>query len=83
MESKDLQGILTFLRESERLKSTHRSGYTSTGRRESVVEHTWRLCLMALMLESYFPEIDVRRVIKICIVHDLGEALEGDIPAPA
>lgn len=83
MQEKELQGILTFLRNSEQLKDTLRSGFSSSGRRESVAEHSWRLCLMALMLESYFPEIDINRVIKICIVHDLGEALEGDIPAPA
>lgn len=82
MESKDLRGILTFLRESERLKNTFRSSLTSLSRRESVAEHTWRLCLMALVLEPYFSEINMSRVIKICIVHDLGEALQGDIPAP-
>ncbi len=82
MESKDLQGILTFLRESERLKNIFRSSHTSLSRRESVAEHSWRLCLMALVLEPYFSDIDMSRVIKICIVHDLGEALQGDIPAP-
>ena len=83
MQDKELQGILIFLRNSERLKDTLRSGFSSSGRRESVAEHSWRLCLMALMLDPYFPEIDINRVIKICIVHDLGEALQGDIPAPA
>ena len=37
---------------------------------------------MALTLEDYFPDINISRVLKICIVHDLGEALCGDIPAP-
>ncbi|SMO84348.1 HD domain-containing protein [Fodinibius sediminis] len=83
MEKEELKGILTFLRNSEQLKNTYRSSYTSTGRTESVAEHSWRLCLMALILERYFPEVDMARVIKICIVHDLGEAINGDIPAPA
>lgn len=74
-------GALDFLREAERLKSTLRSGHTSTGRPESVAEHTWRLCLMALVLADEFEGIDVLRLIKLCIVHDLGEALSGDIPA--
>lgn len=83
MEKKELTGILEFLRNSEKLKNTYRSSHTSTGRTESVAEHTWRLCLMALILERYFPEVDMSRVIKICIIHDLGEAIHGDIPAPS
>lgn len=82
MAPKDLAGILDFLRAAERLKDTVRSGYTSEGRRESVAEHTWRLCLMALLLEDQYPEVEFSRLIKICIIHDLGEALGGDIPAP-
>jgi putative hydrolase of HD superfamily len=77
-----LTGLLDFLRHAERLKDTLRSGYTSEGRRESVAEHTWRLCLMALVLHDRFPGIDFSHLIKICIVHDLGEAIGGDIPAP-
>lgn len=82
MNNNELNGILAFLRSAEQLKNTYRSSHTSTGRTESVAEHTWRLCLMALILETYFPEVDMSRVIKICIVHDLGEIINGDIPAP-
>lgn len=59
-----------------------RSGYTSEGRRESVADHTWRLCLMALLLHDLYEDVDFSRLVKICIVHDLGEAVGGDIPAP-
>ncbi|HEX6981549.1 MAG TPA: HD domain-containing protein [Balneolaceae bacterium] len=83
MDTEELKSILNFIRKSEGLKNTIRSGHTSTGRAESVAEHTWRLCLMALMLEKGFPGVDISRVIKICIVHDLGEAINGDIPAPS
>ncbi len=76
-----LSGALDFLREAERLKSTLRSGHTSTGRPESTAEHTWRLCLMALVFSNEFENVDLLRLIKLCIVHDLGEALSGDIPA--
>ncbi|GIV58283.1 MAG: phosphohydrolase [Rhodothermaceae bacterium] len=78
----ELNGLLDFLRDAERLKNTTRTAYTSEGRRESVAEHTWRLCLMALVLAPYVPDVDLARLIKICLVHDLGEALSGDIPAP-
>jgi putative hydrolases of HD superfamily len=74
---------LAFFRAAEGLKDTLRSGYTSKGRRESTAEHTWRLCLMALALEEALPGIDLRRLIELLIVHDLGEAVSGDVPAPA
>jgi len=81
MDTDRIFGALDFLREAERLKSTLRSGYTSSGRPESTAEHSWRLCLMALVFADAFDGIDVLRLIKLCIVHDLGEALSGDIPA--
>jgi len=77
----DLNAIITFLQSAERLKSTLRSGHTSTGRQESTAEHTWRLCLMAMLLAGEFPDVDFARLIRICVIHDLGEAIGGDIPA--
>ena len=82
MESAELSGVLEFLRAAERLKNTTRSGFTSEGRPESVAEHTWRLCLMAMVLGPSFPDVDFAKLAKICIVHDLGEAIGGDVPAP-
>jgi putative hydrolases of HD superfamily len=82
MNSSDIDSILAFLHAAEKLKTTHRSGYTSTGNPESVAEHTWRLCLMAMLLAPEIPEVDVARLLRICLVHDLGEAVGGDVPAP-
>lgn len=82
MNSTELAGVLDFLRAAERLKSTTRTGYTSSGQQESVAEHTWRLCLMALVLRSEFPDVDFAKLVKICIIHDLGEAIHGDVSAP-
>lgn len=82
MDEARLAGLLDFLRAAERLKVVHRSGYTSAGHPESVAEHTWRLALMALLLAPEFPGVDFARLVKICLVHDLGEAIGGDIPAP-
>jgi putative hydrolase of HD superfamily len=81
MSADRILGALDFLREAERLKCTLRSGYTSDGRPESTAEHSWRLCLMALVFADEFEGIDLLRLIKLCIIHDLGEALSGDIPA--
>ncbi len=77
----DLEGTLAFLRAAERLKDVTRTAWTSAGRRESVAEHSWRLALMALVLEPAFPDLDMARVLKLCIIHDLGEAIGGDISA--
>ncbi len=80
-EDAELGNILEFLKSSEQLKNTLRTAYTSNGRHESTAEHTWRLCLMILLFEDKYPDIDVLRLIKMCIVHDLGEAVNGDIAA--
>lgn len=77
----ELQGLLDFLRGVEPLKQTLRSGFTSNGRQESTAEHSWRLCLMAILLEKHWPDIDLLKLLKICLIHDLGEAVHGDIPA--
>jgi putative hydrolase of HD superfamily len=83
MRADDIEGVLTFLRAAERLKTVLRSGWTSAGQQESVAEHSWRLCLMAMLLYGHIPEIDLARLLKMCLIHDLGEAIGGDVPAPA
>ena len=82
MGADELDGILAFLRAAERLKTVTRSGWTSTGEAESVAEHTWRLCLMAMVLYGRAEDIDLARLLKMCLIHDLGEAIGGDVPAP-
>jgi putative hydrolase of HD superfamily len=82
MEPDELEGVLTFLRSAERIKTVTRSGWTSSGQQESVAEHTWRLCLMAMLLYGHDSSIDFARLLKMCLIHDLGEAIGGDVPAP-
>jgi putative hydrolase of HD superfamily len=76
-----ISAILTFLDAANQLKDTLRSGHTPQGRQESTAEHSWRLCLLAILLGDTLEGIDLLRLIKICIVHDLGEAISGDVPA--
>jgi putative hydrolase of HD superfamily len=83
MHGNEIERVLTFLRAAERLKTVMRSGWTSEGQRESVAEHTWRLGLMAMLLYDRTPGIDLARLLKMCLIHDLGEAIGGDVPAPA
>ena len=35
---------------------------------------------MALLLKDEFPEVDMDRVVSMCLIHDLGECFTGDIP---
>ena len=77
MEPKELLEILAV---AEKLKCTTRHCYTSSGRHESVAEHSWRIALMAMLLNDEFPGVDMNRVIRMCLIHDLGEAFTGDIP---
>jgi putative hydrolase of HD superfamily len=77
----EILGIVQFLRDAERLKNVYRTSWTAGGQRESSASHTWRLCLGALVFAHHFPEVNVERLLKMCIIHDLGEAIGGDIPA--
>lgn len=73
--------LLQILSVAEKLKCNTRHCYTSSGRHESVAEHSWRIALMAMLIAPEFPEADMNRVIRMCLIHDLGEAFTGDIPA--
>ena len=72
--------LIDILAVAEKLKCNTRHCYTSSGRHESVAEHSWRISLMAMLLTGEFPEADMNKVIRMCLIHDLGEAFTGDIP---
>lgn len=76
----DTSTLLDILHLAERLKDTTRHCVTSHGRPESVAEHCWRLALTAFFLRDEFPELDMGKVMEMCLIHDLGEAFTGDIP---
>lgn len=72
--------LLEILSVAEKLKCNTRHCSTSSGRPESVAEHSWRTALMAMLLHNEFPDADMNKVIQMCLIHDLGEAFTGDIP---
>ena len=78
MNTKD---FLNILHVAERLKDTTRHCTTSKRRVESVAEHSWRVSLMASLLRSEFSDVDIDKVVNMCLIHDLGECFTGDIPA--
>lgn len=73
--------MLAFLSRVEKLKSNTRHCTTAAGTPESVAAHSWRTAVMALLLKDEFPELDMDRVIRMCLIHDFGEAVTGDIPS--
>ena len=77
----EIRKFIEFLNIIEKLKCNTRHSWTSTGRRESVAEHSHRCAVMALLCADEFPELDMNKVIKMCLIHDFGEAVTGDIPS--
>ena len=76
----DAKTLTDFLDVLEHLKCNTRHSWTSSGRQESVAEHSWRCAVLAWLLRDELPEADMGRVLLMCLVHDFGEALTGDIP---
>ncbi|HZE87379.1 MAG TPA: HD domain-containing protein [Methylomirabilota bacterium] len=83
MKNKVIENLLQFYINAEKLKTTIRHSYTSDrGRMESSAEHSWMLCLIAMTLfEHLKTKIDQLKVLKMVVLHDLAEAVTGDIPA--
>lgn len=75
------EGTLDFLLQAGALKDTYRSGHTDAGRLESTAEHSWRLSLWVIALEPYLEGYDIALMLKMATLHDLGEAVTGDVPA--
>ncbi len=79
---KEIGSILNVLTLAERLKFELRHSYTSSGRQESVAEHTWRMSLMAVLIEPLLSQkVNTARLLKMIIIHDLVEAEARDISA--
>lgn len=73
--------LIDFLGIIEKLKCNTRHSWTSNGRQESVAEHSFRLAVMAMLCKDEYPELNIDKVIKMCLVHDFGEAVTGDVPS--
>ena len=69
-----------FLNRVERLKSVRRHCVTADGEPETVAAHSWRTALMAYLLKDELGDADMDRVIRMCLIHDIGEAVTGTFP---
>lgn len=72
---------IDFLNIIENLKCVTRHSWTSSGRQESVAEHSWRLAVMAMLCADEYSNLDINKIVRMCLIHDFGEAITGDIPA--
>mmetsp|Transcript_35485 Transcript_35485/g.85874 ORF Transcript_35485/g.85874 Transcript_35485/m.85874 type:complete len:645 (+) Transcript_35485:140-2074(+) len=80
-------GMIDFLTMARGLKTTPRTGWVRQGagpKIESVADHSWRITLMSMVSSSVLasssqPMFDTNRCIKMALVHDLAEAVVGDI----
>lgn len=74
--------VLEVIKLGEKLKYELRHSWLSNGRQESVAEHTWRVSLMAVLIEPYLEQkVDMAKLLKMIIIHDLVEAEATDVPA--
>ncbi|MDT8855708.1 HD domain-containing protein [Paracoccaceae bacterium Fryx2] len=80
-----LAAQFAFLTEADKLKSVLRATTLCDGsRRENSGEHSWHLALYALVLADHAaPGVDINRVIRMLILHDLVEIDTGDVPIHA
>lgn len=78
----DLDKQLAFLREIDRLKTVVRlSPLIDRSRRENSAEHSWHLAMYALVLAEHAAgTIDILRVVKMLLIHDIVEIDAGDVP---
>ena len=80
MADKRLEQQLAFALEIDKekniLRQTHLSGH---GRRENDAEHAWHMAIMAYLLREYAnEEVDIGRVMIMCLIHDIVEIEAGD-----
>lgn len=77
-----LDAQMAFLHEADLLKSvTRATKITDASRGETSAEHSWHVTLMALILHEHAPaEVDLMRVMRMLLIHDLVEIDAGDAP---
>lgn len=80
MNHKTIVNLHEFIKTAEGLKKLLRHSWLSDGRRESVAEHTWRMALMAMVLNDELEKpVDLFKTIKMILIHDVAEIYAGDM----
>ena len=81
MINNELIDLYSLIKDLEGMKTHTRTAFTSEGKAESIAEHSWRVTMMCLLMAPSIKELDINKVLKLSLVHDLGEVYEGDISA--
>lgn len=82
LEPVDAEGIVDVLSLAENLKTELRHSWLSDGRRESVAEHTWLMSVAAVLIAPHLEHsVDLGQTLKLIALHDIAEAITGDIPS--
>ena len=73
---KQLAFVLEIDKEKNIFRQTHLSGH---GRNENDAEHAWHMAIMAYLLQEYAnEEVDIAKVMLMCLIHDIVELDAGD-----
>lgn len=76
-----MKRIVDFLTVAEKLECEYRLTRMSDGECQSVASHSWNMATMAMVLQPYFQnDYDMQRVMELCLIHDLPEAIAHDVP---
>lgn len=80
IRTNELEQCINFIIELEKLKDVNRKTRPiGLNRFENSAEHSWHVCIAALLLkDTANDQIDISRVIKMLLIHDLGEIDVGD-----
>jgi len=76
--------LIEFAFEYSHLKNLYRQGWLKENipehKCESVADHSFGVAILSMILcEEYFPELDISKVMKLALIHEVGEILAGDI----
>lgn len=79
MNSKRIDKLIKFLKEVEKLKFIERKVYLSDQKsNENDAEHSWHVAMFVMIFEKEFPDLNVKKMLKMALIHDLVEIYAGD-----
>lgn len=85
MEGQHISNLYDLQMRLMSLKLLPRTGWLQRGMRdvESIAEHTFAVATLAMLMGDQHPDLDRGRLLSIALLHDIAEALIGDLPASA
>lgn len=81
----NVDDLLTLIHSAERLEALPRTGWITCGvtHPESIAAHSYNVTLIALWIADHIEqEVDTEKVLRMALLHDMGESLLTDLPAP-